>query len=155
MEGEGGWGGGKRFITAFYLLWVSLIPWPCTDWSVKINSCDQMSGPELLSVVILTLWGLTCGQVGMWIKMEMPLEGRTYPKHLLVAECSGWTLAGLPSLPTHSKSLLPILLLVLKQKRIFHTDKWNVPSPDFLLCCCNGYYGHYRSASTIKSNSKS
>lgn len=51
----------------FYLLWVSLIPWPCADWSVKINSRDQMSGPGALPVVIQTLWELMCGQAGMWI----------------------------------------------------------------------------------------
>ncbi len=82
--GEGGRYGRRRFITAFYLLWVSLIPWPCADWSVKINSWDQMSGPGVRSVVILTLREPMCGQVGMWIKMEMPLEGCSYTKHLLV-----------------------------------------------------------------------
>lgn len=83
--GEGGRNGRRRFITAFYLLWVSLIPWPCADWSVKINSRDQMSGPGVLSVVTLTLRELMCGKVGMWIQMKMPLQGCSYPKHLLVA----------------------------------------------------------------------
>lgn len=86
--GEGGRDGGRRFITAFYLLWVSLIPWPCADWSVKINSRDQMSRPGVLSVVVQALWELMCGQVGMWIKIKMSLEGCSYPKHLLVAVVS-------------------------------------------------------------------
>lgn len=64
----------RRFITAFYLLWVSLVPWPCADWSVKINSRDQMSGPGGLSVVIQTLWELMFGQVDTWIKIKTPLR---------------------------------------------------------------------------------
>lgn len=46
----------------FYLLWVSLSPRPCADWSAEINSRDQMSRPGELSVVIQTVWELTCGQ---------------------------------------------------------------------------------------------
>lgn len=46
--GEGGRDGERRFITAVYLVEVSLILWPHTDWSVKINSRDQMSGPGVL-----------------------------------------------------------------------------------------------------------
>lgn len=107
--GEGG-EDGRRFITAFYLLWVSLIPWPCADWSVKINSRDQMSGPGVLSVVIPTLWELMCGQVGMWIKMEMPLRGCSYPKHLLVVVVPSLTLCKntLPAFSVKQKGRFPI-----------------------------------------------
>lgn len=59
---EGGWR--KRFITAFYLPWVSLIPRSFADWSVKINSRDQMSGPGVFSVVIQALCACWC--VGKW-----------------------------------------------------------------------------------------
>lgn len=93
-----GGNGRRRFIIAFYLLWVPVIHWPCADWSVKINSRDQMSRPALLSVVVLTSWGLMWGQVGMCIKMKMPVWGYSYPKDLFFAAvrdatvCNGFRL---------------------------------------------------------------
>lgn len=75
-RGTGGGGCKRREIHChFYLRWVSLIPWPAADWSVKINSWDHTPGPGVLSVVILTVWERMCGQVGTWIKMKMPLWG--------------------------------------------------------------------------------
>lgn len=70
---------------SFLSAWVPVIHWPCADWSVKINSRDQMSRPALLSVVVLTSWGLMWGQVGMCIKMKMPVWGYSYPKDLFFA----------------------------------------------------------------------